>query len=276
MPFRFPNGSEYKLLLLDTNVLSNIAKNRNGELEILLSRFLLNKYAPCFSFQSILELRKSSLNGKTDLYQKFNEIFSVIPCLTILPYRTITNQEINKHIHPAADIDLNLALHAFSPFGKDDSYDFDKFIGTLLSKLIHTVNAEENEVEKTVASWVNERLFYQKRHQKLLYNTFETKFFKEFLMIEKPELSDSKLNPNDFPAIKMMCITKFNRVHVSKKSIGVNDVYDVLISAAIPYMDAIVTEKHQVEVLKQNEQKLKALQKIEKYTLSSWGNNNKA
>lgn len=65
----------------------------------------------------------------------------------------------------------------------------------------------------------------------------------------------------------MMAITKYDRVFRNRKAVNVNDVYDVLISANIPYMDAVITENHQSEMLKQSASKLKVLENIERYTL---------
>lgn len=65
----------------------------------------------------------------------------------------------------------------------------------------------------------------------------------------------------------MMSITKYDRLYKCNKTIDVNDVYDVLISAYIPYVDAVIMENHQVEVLKQNISKLERLKFVEKYAL---------
>lgn len=269
VPFQFPNGSEYQLLLLDTNVLSNIVKNKNHEFENLIQQFLSKKYAPCFSFQSIIEIRKSSLGGKDELYKSFIELFSIVPCLMVYPYQQITNQEIENFIIKKSSIDFNKALNAFSPLGKDDSYIFDKWVDSVIGKLGSTIEIEEKENIDTAINWNLEKYSLQSKHQVIPYPLFEKAFFRNFFAIARPEINSMIYSPNDFPAIKAMCITKFDRMFKMSKVINVNDVYDVLISAAIPYMDAVIMEKHQIDVLRQNQLNLSQLSKVKRYTLAN-------
>ena len=69
--------------MLDTNILSNICKNRNAEKENFISRFIDKKYAPCIEFQSVLEIYNAEPKGKSPLFESFVEVFSEIP--TLLP-----------------------------------------------------------------------------------------------------------------------------------------------------------------------------------------------
>lgn len=269
VPFQFPNGSEYQLLLLDTNVLSNIVKNKNHEFENLIQRFLCNNYVLCFSFQSIIEIRKSSLGGREELYKSFIELFSNVPCLMVYPYRQITNQEIENFILRKSSIDFNKALNAFSPLGKDDSYIFDKWVDRVIGELESTIKIEEKEIIDTASTWNLEKTSLKRRHQLMLYPQFEKLFFRNFFATEKPEINSMIYSPNDFPAVKAMCITKYDRMFKMNKAINVNDVYDVIISAAIPYMDAVIMEKHQIDVLRQNQSKLSQLGKVKRYTLAN-------
>lgn len=67
----------------------------------------------------------------------------------------------------------------------------------------------------------------------------------------------------------MMCITKYDRIHGnSKKNVGKNDISDTIISAYVPYMDAIMTEKHQIDVVRQNISKMDTLRLIERFSMS--------
>ena len=68
--------------------------------------------------------------------------------------------------------------------------------------------------------------------------------------------------------IVLACII-FSLFASSPPVINVNDVYDVLISAAIPYMDAVIMEKHQIDVLRQNQLNLSQLSKVKRYTLAN-------
>ena len=86
----FPNGSSYKTILLDTNILSNLCKN--NEFDVFLHKFLSNNYAACISIQSIFEIYIAEPKGKSILFQKFIKLFSLIPNIVLFPYRSITEQ----------------------------------------------------------------------------------------------------------------------------------------------------------------------------------------
>ena len=140
---------------------------------------------------------------------------------------------------------------------------------SVIGKLGSTIEIEEKENIDTAINWNLEKYSLQSKHQVIPYPLFEKAFFRNFFAIARPEINSMIYSPNDFPAIKAMCITKFDRMFKMSKVINVNDVYDVLISAAIPYMDAVIMEKHQIDVLRQNQLNLSQLSKVKRYTLAN-------
>ncbi|MFI3202428.1 MAG: hypothetical protein R3Y54_13075 [Eubacteriales bacterium] len=150
-------------------------KNKNGEFENFNMKFIANKYVPCFSFQSIIELRKSSLNGRAELYESFIELFSVFPCMMLYPYRQITQQEIAialSNVDKKA-VDMNDAMNAFTPLGKDNTYDFSIWENKMVEKLGALIVDEERENEETCKSWMDERVRLNKIYKMVLYPIFE-------------------------------------------------------------------------------------------------------
>jgi hypothetical protein len=48
----------------------------------------------------------------------------------------------------------------------------------------------------------------------------------------------------------MTLYTVFYKFYVDKRKYTTTDIFDIIISAPTPYVDAIVTERHQAEVIK--------------------------
>ncbi len=81
-------GTEYKLCLLDSCIISEILKNRKEEGKNFVQLFLQNHYVPCISIWSILELRKSR-----NLFNQFLDFLSIFPFfLTKSPIDIFTDE----------------------------------------------------------------------------------------------------------------------------------------------------------------------------------------
>ncbi|MEX1378394.1 MAG: hypothetical protein AB1Z23_13090 [Eubacteriales bacterium] len=85
----FPNGSEYKLVFLDTNAIRSITDNVNGFSVAFYEKFVSSdeKYMPCFSFTNVMEIRPLQ-----DMLARFIDSFSGMPCLMFYPYRLLIKE----------------------------------------------------------------------------------------------------------------------------------------------------------------------------------------
>ncbi len=61
--------------------------------------------------------------------------------------------------------------------------------------------------------------------------------------------------------------TLFYKFYVDNRKYIPSDVFDIIISSATPYMDAIVTERHQAEVIKKIKGQDKFLDSLRVFTL---------
>jgi hypothetical protein len=62
---------------------------------------------------------------------------------------------------------------------------------------------------------------------------------------------EEALDIDAFPSIKASTLTVFYKFYVDRsRQPQVSDAFDVLISSAMPYMDAIVTENHQAQAIR--------------------------
>jgi hypothetical protein len=58
-----------------------------------------------------------------------------------------------------------------------------------------------------------------------------------------------------FPAVKSTAFTVFHKFYVDEaRSASDSDAFDIIIASAAPYVEAIITENHQAEVLRKTQQ----------------------
>ena len=120
MPWTAQSGNTYQLVLLDTNALSDIVKNKKNEGLEFVTKFNACCYAPCFTIYSLIEIRRNE-----EAYKSFLKFFSVYPILMLKSHSVILEDEM-----AAYDTDKNVSalLKDFSPYGKNQSYDLRHFI----------------------------------------------------------------------------------------------------------------------------------------------------
>lgn len=259
MPYTFPNGSNYYLVLLDTNALSEISKDINGTRIGFIRRFPLNKYAPCFSAYNLFEIHNADR-----AYQSFINCFSNYPCLILHPYLTVIREEIQYYNTKKIP---SIIINAFVPYGPDKSYDLASWLNGLWQnkELVLEIKKNASEYPDIASGWEKQR-----RKTIIYTKDFETDCLRNFLFSIHAEwiLNNTVFNIEEFPGARMMLFSQYMRIHRSKKSLGANDVNDVMISSALPYLDAVITENYQAEVIKQAKSKIFQLKDIEIVTLS--------
>lgn len=267
--------NEYKLILLDTNALREIVTNKNYSGKGFLNKFFAEQqlYAPCFSIYNVVELMPYK-----DIYEKFIDFFSTIPCLMFFPIKTIIQKEYQSFLQ---DIDFeinNQVANAFSPATDRDSYNCRRFFEKLSmnKEIIENINNEILNLKNTAAIWESQRELARQQLSKLALpeNMINEKYYRsvEQETIIK-DLINWGINPkNDidlekFPAMRIMEYSQFNRIHCIKKAIKPNDVMDITISGIVPYLDAVITENFQANIYKKAKSFIGQMQFLEIYTL---------
>lgn len=268
------NQDEYKLLLLDTNILREIITNKQSE-KNLLKIFVADKenYAFCFSIYNIIELKPYK-----DLFAKFIELFSILPCFMIYPFKNIIQHEwFAYQNHAKMEIDHNIA-NAFSPLGKAESFHLKLFIDKLLEEpMTQIIENELHGLADVATSWEKQRKQLIRSLSTTGYskNIIDDKFFlfqeKQSIMALLKNLNikaDNLLDYQKFPAARIMLYSQFRRVHFTQKLIKKNDVMDIKISSILPYVDAVVTESFQADVCKKAKRIISDMKDLEIYTLA--------
>ena len=245
--------SEYRLLYLDTNALRNIVTNNDGCLQKFISKFLMGdkKYAPVFSVYNVFELKPYK-----NIYAKFVELFSVIPCMMLFPYKLILQEEIKAYHEGRPFVLDNNLVNAFSSMGSGESYKIEKFLERLWNDEV--VGSEiKNEIKglREISDCWNSRKGeaneligkYSGINIRKLYFKIEKETIKKDLKAHGFDISDD-FDFRKLPGSRSMEYSYFMRVHGRKSLITPNDVMDVKMSCFAPYVDAVITENYQADL----------------------------
>lgn len=249
------NGTKYKLGLLDTCILSEILENLNSERDSFFKKFISTTpiVIPCITAWSIFELRP-----KPKLYKKFIELFSVIPfCLLKTPDHLLRDEY--KFYPNYTKIDP--VLFTFS-IAKPTTESLTTFLKKIFS------NPEVKEAEKKWKyKWKRDALnsilslksnFNSKN--KNLNSEDADKFINEalpqYITFQNPNWIKTKLKINEdvifeaFPSAKAALYNVFYRFYVAHREPEIQDIFDILINNVVPYVDYVITENFQADILR--------------------------
>jgi hypothetical protein len=260
------NGNTYKLCLIDTNAISEILKQPDPKMRRYLELLKPSEYIPCFSLFTILELRQ-----RDTLYKRFLETFSIIPCIILKSLDQLFQEELSVYpdfnkVSPIlisspgilatknqkfADI-LNLAFSKPEVQVLESKWNSEK--GSILDGILNLVKNYPPRSSKYTADEI--RFFVEiAGFQQIAYRAF--KFTQRLVKEGETVIVDS------FPSIKITVFTVFYKFYTDKRRPQESDSFDIIISSTLPYVDTVITEKHQAEVLKKIKQQDKFIENLE-------------
>lgn len=257
------NNTEYDVVLLDTNIIQCMMVEGKDAL-YMLEKFYgcEKKYAFGISCYSIFELKP-----KQDLFNKMIEFFQDIPCIIFYPFPAIFKHQLNN-----TNEKLNITndfSYICSPVAENGFKSFVTGMYSNGSKLIEesiTQLGEHVEEWEEVRNTLDEKksisiLDYKRKEEKnqiqIILNSFN---LDENLKIEE--------NQQKIISARIMAYSKFERIYNTKKIIVRNDIMDIMISSLSPYVEVIVTEASQAEVLKKAKKFINEIKNIEIYKYS--------
>lgn len=262
MPVTLPNGSTYKLCLLDTNALSEIVKYPTVEGRGYIERFPPMEYVPCFTAYNLIELRRN-----TDVFQKFIKFFSIYPSFIIKPFPLILNEEINAGGRTSVN---NTLARAFTSFGSNASYQLQPFIEDLFSTPEMAQLEEEwcTSNQDTIDTWLTNKANFSPSNS--IPNARDADRFVNDATVSTlcrlhPTVVQSAITAKTipqslrFPSMQIMLYSQYYRVFDPNWTANDQEVTDVCITACAPYVDAIVTEKFQAEIYEKVQRKVEGL-----------------
>lgn len=225
------NGTRYRLCLLDTNAVSELVKHPD-RLGHFLTWSLREQpvFIPCFSLFTVLELRRRS-----EIYLRFTERFGVLPCLLLKSHEQILEEETRCYPDPSK---VDPSLLGFSgPVGQS---------GNRLANVLPLAFGTESILAQ-------ERYWNESRDQPFA---------------ERIVRSGRPVNIDAFPSLKATGYTVFYKFYPDRtRKPSASDAFDIIISAATPYVDTVVTENHQAECLRKAKRLDPFIQDLGIYTL---------
>lgn len=245
------NNHEYKVVLLDTNVISNIVKNDNKSLYSFFNMHLNSFWIT--TLQNIIEIKNSP-----DTYEKFCNIFSRIPIRVFKHFRILISQDFNI-MNSFYEFERKGLLYNVKEKIENELFNNENNYNNIL--------LENKEIGELCKMW---------NQQKKDMDIFKNYSLKDYTdKVEKNTVINSlkTFNINDtdyekFPGIRLFCYTMFDRIFKQNKAVKIGDIRDSLISIYLPYADVLYTENHQYEVIKQAKRFIKEITNVEIHRVS--------
>jgi hypothetical protein len=246
----------YRLCLLDTNAVSAMVKNDDGEFANYLDWALLRSapvFVPSFSLFTVLELRRSPA-----VYELFLDAFSTMPCAFVKSFDQLVAEEAKLYPNGA---ELNPVLFTSGgPVAPEG--------GKLRDVLeTHFQSAEGIEQEREwnggqssivagigelVANFPPEGDSYTANELRMFVQLtgFGQIAMREWDFANRIIKEEKGVDIDAFPSVKAATYTVFYKFYADRtRRPTTSDAFDIIISSVTPYVDAIITEAHQAAVL---------------------------
>jgi hypothetical protein len=254
------NGRAYHLCLVDTNAVSEMLKNPKRELRLFWEWALTDarSHVPCFSLFTLLELRRRS-----DIYDKFLETFGVFPCILLKGHEELIRDEMANYPDPSRVSAVSLAFggRAVAPHRG-------------LDRALKAFFAQPG-IGASESAWLAGRLDVVEGITSLVpnfppqgrsYTRKEIRHFLEVVVFQQIAMRSTDfarrvlatgqpVSIDAFPSLKMIALSVFHKFYVDRRKPSVSDAFDLIISAPVPYVDAVITENQLAEAI----QKIKRL-----------------
>jgi hypothetical protein len=247
--------TDYRLCLLDTNAVSEMAKRPKTLRHFLTWALEVPPvFIPCFSLFTILELRRSNA-----VYAQFIEAFGPLPCMILKSHEQLLEEEVRLYPDPSA---IDPTLLGFSgPLGGDGN-DLRKVLphafGTRpIQEQERAWNDGQDEIVEGIGSLVANFPAGGDTYTPSELRAFLQMAGLEQLFWRAPGFAENIVGRGDtveidaFPSLKASLYTVFHKFYSDRtRKPTRSDAFDIIIAAATPYVEAVITENHQAEVLR--------------------------
>lgn len=262
-----------RLCLLDTNAVSEMVKGSDGMLGHFLTWSLQPQpYVPCFSVFTVVELRRSP-----EVFEQFIETFRVLPCVLQKGYDHLLEEEVAAYPDPTR---IDPCAVAFTPLGGPGNRleNLPAMLDTpeLLERERGWNEGRQEIVDGMVSLVPNYPPTGPRYSEQDVRTFFEIAGFSQIVLRQRDfaEMVVSREEAVDmdaFPSLKASLYTAFHKFYVDKtRKPSSSDAFDILIAAGAPYVEAMVTEKHQAEVLRQVQRRDEFMQELQVFTLQDF------
>jgi hypothetical protein len=248
------NGNDYRLVLLDTNALSEFAKQGDSFRHFLTWSSAEPMFVPCFSLFSVLEMRR-----RPDVYGRFKELFRVLPCMLVKSHEQLLEDEVRCYPDPS---DIDPTLLGFSMLGGE---------GMDLVRVLDTASEDEffrgrekywndgaqdivDGIASLVANFPPDGDTYRRdevRHFVEVAGFSQVAMRQLDFAKQMVEIENQAVSIGAFPSVKATTYAVWHKFYADRNRKWTrSDAFDIIIVSAIPYVDAVVTESHLAEGLR--------------------------
>lgn len=249
------NNNNYKLGLLDTCIISEILNNTLDEMQSFFSKITKSDsmILPCVTMWSVLELR-----SRVEHYQKFIEFFSVIPFCMLKTPDAILNDEFQHYPYWNKVDPILFSFSMLRP--KEESLEY--FLNKIFSQP-EVISAEKNWKNKWKRDTLKSILSLKKNFVPINKNLnaedakkFIDEALPQYVISHNPIWAKQRIDQKEeiifdaFPSAKAGLYTVFYRFYVANREPEIQDIFDILINNVVPYLDYVVTENFQADILR--------------------------
>lgn len=264
--------TKYPLCLLDTMVVSEMVKEDASPVLRHFYEWACEAkpvIVPCFTIYTLMELRRAPA-----VFRRFIERFRILPCVMLKGYAHILEEEVASYPDPS---ELDPCAIAFTFLGGD---------GNQLSNLPRLLEpfAEKETMWNKAGPRIVEGMMSLVSNFPPSGDVYTPEEIRQFVWIsslqqlanhdESRSFMRDKVRNSElveiaaFPSIKAMSFTVFHKFYADRDRQPSNsDAFDVLISGALPYVEAFITENHQAEALRKIKRRDGFLTALEVFTL---------
>lgn len=257
-----PNGTKYKLCLLDTNALSEIAKYPDRERKGYIKLFPPDEFIPCFTPYTLFEIKR-----KPELVKSLVNLSKYCSAFQTKPFQMILNAEVTAKGRARVS---DVLLQSFTPLGKDLSYNFKHFIGRMSSDplLKQQERIWRTSDQQVLDEWVRNKENFvpegddanKKDAKRFVFDASVCTLSHLHPPFVKQAIDGNNTKILDFlPSLQMMLYSQYYRLFDPKRKHESNDVTDVCIAAVAPYVDAVITEGNQAEIYKKSQKHINGM-----------------
>lgn len=270
------NGRDYRLVLLDTNALSEFTRHDSSFRHFLSWSSEPPIFVPCFSPFSVLEIR-----GRVDVYERFKEVFRILPCILVKSHEQLLDDEIRSYPDPSG---INPALLGFSMLG-GEGMDLDRVLDTAFGddflrgreKYWNDGRKDIVEgIESLVPNFPPDGETYRRAE---VQQFIEIAGFSQIVMRQVDfakqmiETQNQQVKISAFPSVKATSYAVWHKFYADRnRKSARSDAFDIIIASAIPYMDAVITEAHLAESLRKTKRLDDFIEHLTIHTLRDFRN----
>lgn len=263
------NGKNYNLYLFDTNALSSFLQKPKAWLNYFNDVFSFSNTVICYSVFTLSEFWY-----RKDLFDKYLDFFSAFPSAILDGHESIFLKEVENYnqfnkINPIVVVPFAITGSDLKPKEKLKKVIEDS---SFVSKTEYWKKGQKDVLDGVVSLIKN---YPPKKDQ---YTIKEIEDFNFIVSTSQIGLRNNKfakniiksgsfIDLNQFPSIRTTSYVVFYKFYPDKRKPILSDIFDIIISSILPYVDLFITEGNMCEIIKRIQNKHVFLKGLKQYSI---------